>query len=103
MDEPTVRSEALDFHAELNALVDASGQWGAAYAAGAAEAFAPGIGAWWLAAIAMAVVGVVGERFACWKLDGLNRRIVNAKASCWAAAAGYAAFRIVFDVIGARS
>ena len=101
MSEATAVPQPLDFHTELNAVVEAAGQWGPALAAAYREAFQPGIGNWWLAAIAIFAVGIIGERIACWKLDGLNQRIVKAEAHHWVSALGYGAFRIMFDVVGA--
>ena len=91
----------LDFHTELKALVDAHSQWGSALGSAYSEAFAPGLGSWWLAALLVLVVGFVGERLSCWKLNGLNQRIVEAKATSVSASLGYGALRILFDFVGA--
>ena len=101
MSEVTAIPQPLDFHAELNAVVEAAGQWGPALGAAYREAFQPGIGNWWLAAITIFAVGIIGERVACWKLDGLNQRIIKAEAHHWTSALGYGALRIMFDVVGA--
>ena len=100
MSESTAFPPPLDFHAELDAVRGSMDQWGSALSTAYAEALAPGVGSWWLAAIAMFVIGVAGERIICRKLDGLSRRITEAEAQGWMSALGLGVFRVLFDAVG---
>ncbi|MCY3762653.1 MAG: hypothetical protein OXH50_15495, partial [Gemmatimonadetes bacterium] len=90
----------LDFAQEFEALVDQLPDWGAAVGTSLLQALDAGEGNWFAALLAVLAVGYVGERLLCRKLNSLSLSFRDQRSSRWYVVFGYAAFRLLFDLVG---